>query len=75
MLTKIQAVNYLPGYRIPFWPLCLPGAVLPTTWWNVGMAFPWLRRFDGTSLYLSVRSSLPVVCTNAPWNSISAVQQ
>ncbi|KAF4564657.1 alcohol dehydrogenase [Pleurotus pulmonarius] len=45
-INGLKAVNYLPGYRIPFWPLCLPGAVLPTTWWNVGMAFPWRRRFD-----------------------------
>ncbi|KAF8155579.1 cytochrome P450 [Crassisporium funariophilum] len=38
----LQLVSYLPGLRIPFHPLEIPGAALPSgTWWNPGMYFPW----------------------------------
>ncbi|KJA21393.1 hypothetical protein HYPSUDRAFT_42029 [Hypholoma sublateritium FD-334 SS-4] len=38
----LQAVNHLPGLRVPFHPtLSLPGVVFPTTWWNPGINFLW----------------------------------
>ncbi|KDQ31693.1 hypothetical protein PLEOSDRAFT_1061813 [Pleurotus ostreatus PC15] len=45
-IKGLKAVSYLPGYRIPFWPIYVPGVLLPTTWWNMGLEFPWRRRFD-----------------------------
>ncbi|KAF9010234.1 cytochrome P450 [Cyathus striatus] len=42
LVRGLQSVNYMPGLRIPFQPLGFPGAVLPTSWWNPGMHFPWL---------------------------------
>ncbi|KAF9467919.1 cytochrome P450 [Collybia nuda] len=44
LMDGIQAVNHMPGYRVPFQPLDLPGVILPTTWWNPGLSFPWLWR-------------------------------
>ncbi|KAJ8517930.1 hypothetical protein ONZ45_g4924 [Pleurotus djamor] len=49
LIQGLKAVNYHPGRRIPFWPLAMPGAILPTTWWNVGMKFPWQYRFSAYS--------------------------
>ncbi|KAF9496451.1 hypothetical protein BDN71DRAFT_1446157 [Pleurotus eryngii] len=48
MPTDLQAVNYLPGYRILFWAIHIPGVLLPTKWWNMGQEFMWRRRFDVT---------------------------
>ncbi|KAL0960014.1 hypothetical protein HGRIS_011664 [Hohenbuehelia grisea] len=45
LVNGLKAVSYLPGRRVPFQPLALPGAALPTTWWNPGLKFPWLDRF------------------------------
>lgn len=42
----LKAVNYLPGYRVLFWPIHIPGVLLPTKWWNMGQEFMWRRRFD-----------------------------
>jgi hypothetical protein len=39
-----QAVNSLPGIRTFFEPYNLPGALLPSTWWNPGLDFLWIRR-------------------------------
>ncbi|KJA21395.1 hypothetical protein HYPSUDRAFT_42034 [Hypholoma sublateritium FD-334 SS-4] len=40
----LQAVNYIPGLRVPFHPFSGPGAVIPTTWWNPGLSFMWKWR-------------------------------
>ncbi|KAK7034506.1 hypothetical protein VNI00_012353 [Paramarasmius palmivorus] len=40
----LQAVNNLPGPRPPFQPFNLPGALIPTTWWNTGADVHWARR-------------------------------
>ncbi|KDR80361.1 hypothetical protein GALMADRAFT_242750 [Galerina marginata CBS 339.88] len=40
----VQSVSYIPGFRIPFWPLGIPAAFLPTTWWNPGLFFTWSWR-------------------------------
>ncbi|RDB29811.1 hypothetical protein Hypma_014185 [Hypsizygus marmoreus] len=45
LLSGIRTVNHLPGLRVPFQPLDVPGAMLPTTWWNPGLHFTWKRRF------------------------------
>lgn len=48
MITKyrrgLQAVSYMPGLRVPFHPLAMPGVVIPTSWWNPGYTFPWAWR-------------------------------
>ena len=49
LTSDLQAVTYLPGVRVPFQSLALPGAILPTSWWNPGVDFPWVRRCE--SLY------------------------
>ncbi|KAF8637894.1 hypothetical protein AX17_002517 [Amanita inopinata Kibby_2008] len=49
----LKAVNYLPGYRVPFQPLAFPGVVFPTTWWNPGVYCTWLWR---SSLYKKFNS-------------------
>ncbi|KAG6812865.1 hypothetical protein H0H92_015793 [Tricholoma furcatifolium] len=41
LIRGIFAVNSLPGMRIPFQPLAAPGALIPTSWWNPGLRFPW----------------------------------
>ncbi|KAF5379107.1 hypothetical protein D9615_005952 [Tricholomella constricta] len=41
LLKGIHAVNYLPGFRVPFQPLAIPGAILPTTSWNFGPSAHW----------------------------------
>ncbi|KAF8637847.1 hypothetical protein AX17_002473 [Amanita inopinata Kibby_2008] len=43
-LGGLRDVSYLPGLRVPFHPLGLPGAVIPTVWWNPGVFYPWLWR-------------------------------
>ncbi|KAL4263744.1 cytochrome P450 family protein [Pleurotus pulmonarius] len=40
----LKAVSGLPGPRVPFWPIGLPGAVIPTTWWNPGLGYHWVKR-------------------------------
>lgn len=44
LIHGINAVNNLPGMRVPFQPLAAPGVILPTSWWNPGLRFPWLWR-------------------------------
>ena len=44
LMPQNQAVNYIPGMRVPFQPLDVPGALLPTTWWNPGVYFTWSWR-------------------------------
>ncbi|KAJ3973688.1 cytochrome P450 [Lentinula raphanica] len=43
---KLRAVNHLPGLRPPFSPLRLPGALIPTSWWNTSLDINWLLRFS-----------------------------
>ncbi|KIK06373.1 hypothetical protein K443DRAFT_674356 [Laccaria amethystina LaAM-08-1] len=43
-LRAIHSVGRLPGFRVPFYPLDLPGAVIPTLSWNPGLAATWLWR-------------------------------
>lgn len=40
-MNGLTAVNHLPGMRVPFQPLALPGVLIPTSWWNPGIRFPW----------------------------------
>lgn len=42
--TSWQKVNYIPGYRLPFSPISTIGALLPTTWWNLGYNWSWVYR-------------------------------
>ncbi|KJA21380.1 hypothetical protein HYPSUDRAFT_67727 [Hypholoma sublateritium FD-334 SS-4] len=44
---SLQAVGYLPGFRVPFHPFSLLGALLPTSRWNPGLILIWKLR-DGT---------------------------
>ncbi|TFK72488.1 cytochrome P450 [Pluteus cervinus] len=43
-IKGLKAVSYLAGPRVPFPPLSLPGALLPTLWWNPGPFFVWTWR-------------------------------
>jgi len=43
-LVQRKAVSHIPGLRVLFHPLGLPGVVLPTTWWNPGYYFLWAWR-------------------------------
>ncbi|KAF9552735.1 cytochrome P450 [Agrocybe pediades] len=43
-LRGLQAVHYVPGYRPMFSPLTLFGAILPMTWWNLGLNWTWKYR-------------------------------
>ncbi|KAF8882453.1 cytochrome P450 [Infundibulicybe gibba] len=45
-MSGLRAVSYIPGLRIPFQPLALPGALIPTSWWNPGLLFPWMWRYN-----------------------------
>lgn len=40
----VKKVNYIPGHRLAFSPTTLVGALLPTTWWNLGYSWPWIYR-------------------------------
>ncbi|KAK7463034.1 hypothetical protein VKT23_007617 [Stygiomarasmius scandens] len=42
--TSFKRVASLPGERPPFQPFGLPGALLPTTWWNLGADMHWINR-------------------------------
>jgi len=42
----------LPGLRVPFYPLGLPGVLIPTTWWNPGLYMPWKERHGSEFLGL-----------------------
>ncbi|KIM45804.1 hypothetical protein M413DRAFT_440842 [Hebeloma cylindrosporum] len=43
-LKGLQAVNYAAGYRPMFSPITLVGAMLPMTWWNLGLNWTWKHR-------------------------------
>ncbi|KAK0203454.1 cytochrome P450 [Desarmillaria ectypa] len=43
---KLQAANYLPGYRPIFYPLGPPGAFFYSTRWHNGVDMHWTRRFQ-----------------------------
>ncbi|KAF4618306.1 hypothetical protein D9613_011546 [Agrocybe pediades] len=47
----VQTVRDLPGFRILFHPLNLPGVLLPTSWWNPGYLFPWYWRDSAYKRY------------------------
>ncbi|CAL1711138.1 unnamed protein product [Somion occarium] len=42
--SRLKSVNYVPGMRVPFSPISVFGAVLPTTWWNPGLHWTWKWR-------------------------------
>ncbi|KAF8649628.1 hypothetical protein AX16_005717 [Volvariella volvacea WC 439] len=44
LINGLKAVGYIPGLRVPFEPLALPGVAIPTSWWNPGYKFPWKWR-------------------------------
>ena len=50
-LDGYQAVNYLPGLRVPFYPQHIFGALTPTVWWNPGIQFLWKWRFHCNLTY------------------------
>ncbi|KAF9525621.1 cytochrome P450 [Crepidotus variabilis] len=37
----VKAVAGIPGFRVPFFPLGMPGVMIPTSWWNPGYYFTW----------------------------------
>ncbi|KAF8637877.1 hypothetical protein AX17_002500 [Amanita inopinata Kibby_2008] len=57
--------NY-PGLRVPFQPLALPGALLPTTWWNPGNFFTWADRFTLYKQYGTDTITIVSFMANAP---------
>lgn len=46
MPIVFKAVSYLPGFRVPFHPFSLLGALLPASRWNPGIILIWKLR-DG----------------------------
>ncbi|KAI0049196.1 cytochrome P450 [Auriscalpium vulgare] len=40
----IKLASGLPAWKVPFQPLAMPGAALPTTWWNPGIRWTWSLR-------------------------------
>ncbi|KAF8068991.1 cytochrome P450 [Lyophyllum atratum] len=44
LFNGLSAVGYLQGYRIPFQGAALPGALFPTSWWNLGLHAHWRWR-------------------------------
>ncbi|KAF9448129.1 cytochrome P450 [Macrolepiota fuliginosa MF-IS2] len=52
---NLKIMNYVPGLRPLFHPLWFPGAFLPSTWWNMGIRYPWNNR---TTLYKRFRSEV-----------------
>ncbi|KAH7920397.1 cytochrome P450 [Leucogyrophana mollusca] len=38
-IKGLKAVSFLPGRRVPFQPLSLPGVLFPETTWNPGLLF------------------------------------
>ncbi|KAJ8082992.1 hypothetical protein PM082_008852 [Marasmius tenuissimus] len=40
----LRTINHLPGQRPPLFPMGLPGALFPTSWWNAGADTHWIRR-------------------------------
>ncbi|KAG6901989.1 hypothetical protein C0995_005948 [Termitomyces sp. Mi166 len=66
LLHGISAVNGLPGMRVPFQPLAAPGAIIPTTWWNPGLRFPWLWRLTFYKHYQSENVSMVPFISGIP---------
>ncbi|EGN98752.1 hypothetical protein SERLA73DRAFT_89745 [Serpula lacrymans var. lacrymans S7.3] len=47
LINGLKDVGYLPGLRVPFQPLCIPGVVFPSSKrWNPGLLFTWDWRKD-----------------------------
>ncbi|GLB42270.1 putative cytochrome P450 [Lyophyllum shimeji] len=66
LIHGINALNHLPGMRVPFQPLAAPGAILPTTRWNPGLRFPWLWRFTFYKRYQSENVSIVPFISGVP---------
>ncbi|KAF9482311.1 cytochrome P450 [Pholiota conissans] len=67
---NLKAVSHIPGFRVPFHPLRLPGVLLPTTWWNPGFYFMWTwrnnlyKRFGSDTIsFVSFFSGPPTIYT------------
>jgi len=50
-VSGLKAVDYLPGLRVPFQPLSLPGMLLPEMSWNPGVIFTWTWRRGTRNIY------------------------
>ncbi|CAL1711128.1 unnamed protein product [Somion occarium] len=48
--NRLKSVDHLPGLRVAFSPLSLPGALLPTSSWNPGLGWYWQWR---TTAYMN----------------------
>ncbi|KAI0064327.1 cytochrome P450 [Artomyces pyxidatus] len=78
LLSGLKVVNGVPGACIPFQPLGLPGALLPTSWWNPGLAWVWEGRLISYRKYKSELISYVPFLTGKPslWtNSIEVARQ
>ncbi|KAG2002311.1 614/534 cytochrome P450 [Coprinopsis cinerea AmutBmut pab1-1] len=52
-------MGFLPGYTPAFAPLSIPGAVLPASWWNLGIIWYWNKR--KTSYFNKTRDVMPII--------------
>ncbi|KAF8068982.1 cytochrome P450 [Lyophyllum atratum] len=66
LIHGINAVNNMPGMRVPFQPLAAPGAIFPTNWWNPGLRFPWLWRSTFYRQYQSENVSIVPFISGVP---------
>ncbi|KAH0580883.1 hypothetical protein H2248_012042 [Termitomyces sp. 'cryptogamus'] len=66
LIHGISAVNGLPGMRVPFRPLALPGAIIPTTWWNPGLRFTWIWRLTFYKQYQNENVSMVPFISGIP---------
>ncbi|EPQ50622.1 cytochrome P450 [Gloeophyllum trabeum ATCC 11539] len=65
--SSLKKVSYLPGLRCAFAPLSLWGALLPTSWWNPGLDWPWEWRWNVYRHYRSQTISCISIIRGIPY--------
>jgi len=71
-IQGLRKVNYTPGYRQLFAPSSLVGAIIPTTFWNLGYSWPWVyRKISFFNFTHDIISIIPVLTGKASYYTCS----
>ncbi|KAF5365981.1 hypothetical protein D9758_006676 [Tetrapyrgos nigripes] len=75
--NSLKRTHSLPGRRPPFQPFGLPGALLPTTSWNLGPDMHWINRKSMYSQHAQVVSIVPwLIGPSSIWsNNLDVARQ
>ncbi|KAJ7222844.1 cytochrome P450 [Mycena haematopus] len=68
-VKTLATPSVFPRVRTAFQPLTLPGPLIPTAWWTIGLDWNWVRRFETYAQSETVAITPIILGPQALWTS------